>query len=205
MSCGIGHRCGLDLALLCLWFRSVATAPIRPLVWEPPCAVRAALKRQKKKRTQWTSLQNRYWLTHFEKLMVSKGNRLVGVGRWAGGLGWKCSKIGLWWLLYNSKCNKIHGVTKRKATYWNPLAWKEKDFSEWREKWKWLGRRWWMEMHSSSSVCSQEETRVVWEQSNKQKHNWKALLNWRSKYVWPRRKPTKMTQAYPDKIFNRQI
>jgi len=33
-----------------------------------------------KKRTEWTSLQNRYWLTDFEKVMVSKGDSLVGGG-----------------------------------------------------------------------------------------------------------------------------
>ena len=36
-----------------LWCRLVATAPIRPLAWEPPCAEGAALemaKRQKKKK-----------------------------------------------------------------------------------------------------------------------------------------------------------
>ena len=31
MSCGIDHRCGLDLTLLWLWHRPAATAPIRPL------------------------------------------------------------------------------------------------------------------------------------------------------------------------------
>ena len=40
MSCGVGRRHGLDLALL--W------APIRPLAWELPYAVGAALKRQNK-------------------------------------------------------------------------------------------------------------------------------------------------------------
>ena len=38
-----------DLALLWLWRRPAATAPIRPLAWEPPCAEGAALKRQKTK------------------------------------------------------------------------------------------------------------------------------------------------------------
>ena len=33
---------------------------------------------------------------------------------WAGGLGWKCYKTGLWWSLYNYKCNKIHWVKKIK-------------------------------------------------------------------------------------------
>ena len=32
------------------------------------------------KRTEWTSLQNRCWLTDFEKLTVSRGDSLVGVG-----------------------------------------------------------------------------------------------------------------------------
>ena len=39
MSCGVGCRRGSDSALLWLWCRQVATAPIRPLAWEPPYAV----------------------------------------------------------------------------------------------------------------------------------------------------------------------
>ena len=53
MSCDVGRRRGSDLALLWLWHRPVATAPIRPLSWEPPYAAGAALgkaKRQKKKK-----------------------------------------------------------------------------------------------------------------------------------------------------------
>ena len=50
MSCGIGHRLGLDPALPWLWCRLVATASIRPLAWEPPYAAAAAFKRQKKKK-----------------------------------------------------------------------------------------------------------------------------------------------------------
>ena len=53
VSCGVGRRCGSDPALLWLWRRPVATAPIRPLAWEPPYAEGAAQeiakKRQKKK------------------------------------------------------------------------------------------------------------------------------------------------------------
>ena len=37
-----------DPALLWLWHRLAAAAPIRPLAGEPPYAVGAALKRQKK-------------------------------------------------------------------------------------------------------------------------------------------------------------
>ena len=37
----------MDHALLWLWCKPVAIAPIRPLAWEPPCAEGVALKRQK--------------------------------------------------------------------------------------------------------------------------------------------------------------
>ena len=49
MNCGIGCRHGLDPELLWLWRRLAAIAQIRLLAWEPPYAVGAALKRQKKK------------------------------------------------------------------------------------------------------------------------------------------------------------
>ena len=45
MSCGVGCRHSLDLALW-LWCRPVATTLSGPLAWEPPYATRAALKRQ---------------------------------------------------------------------------------------------------------------------------------------------------------------
>ena len=53
MSYGVGHRFSSDLALLWLWRRPAAAAPIGPLSWEPPYALGAALektKRQKKKK-----------------------------------------------------------------------------------------------------------------------------------------------------------
>ena len=50
MSYGVGCRRGSDPVLLWLWRRPAATAPIRPLAWEPPHAAGAALKRQKDKK-----------------------------------------------------------------------------------------------------------------------------------------------------------
>ena len=50
MSCGVGHRCGLDPTLLLLRRRPAATAPIRPLAWEPPEATGTALEKTKKKK-----------------------------------------------------------------------------------------------------------------------------------------------------------
>ena len=44
MSCGVGHRRSLDLALL--WRRPAAAAPIIPLAWELPYATHEALKRK---------------------------------------------------------------------------------------------------------------------------------------------------------------
>ena len=48
MSCGVGRRHGSDPALLQLWRRAAAIAPIRPRAWEPPYAMGAALEKGKK-------------------------------------------------------------------------------------------------------------------------------------------------------------
>ena len=48
--CGVGHRHDSDPVLLWLWPRPAAIAPMRPLAWEFPYAMGAALKRKKKKR-----------------------------------------------------------------------------------------------------------------------------------------------------------
>ena len=59
VSCGVGCRHGSDPTLLWLWRRPIATTPIRPLAWEPPHAVGAALentKSQNKKKDQKKSL-----------------------------------------------------------------------------------------------------------------------------------------------------
>jgi len=50
VSCGVGCRRTLDLALLWLWCRPAAVAPIGPLAWELPYAACAALKKTKKER-----------------------------------------------------------------------------------------------------------------------------------------------------------
>ena len=61
MSCGVGYRRGWDPALLWLWRRPAATAPFRPLDWEPPYAMGAApekAKRQKKKTPTYLYITN---------------------------------------------------------------------------------------------------------------------------------------------------
>ena len=51
--CGVGCRRGSDPALLWLWCRLAATAPIRPLAWEPPYAAGAAQEMAKKKKRRF--------------------------------------------------------------------------------------------------------------------------------------------------------
>ena len=48
MSGGIVYQYGSDLALLWLWHRLAAGAPIQPLAWEPPYAMGMALEKTKK-------------------------------------------------------------------------------------------------------------------------------------------------------------
>ena len=50
MSCGLGRRHRLDVALLWLWHRMAAAGQIRSLAWEHPYAMGVAQKRQKKKK-----------------------------------------------------------------------------------------------------------------------------------------------------------
>ena len=63
VSCGVGCRRGWDPALLWLWRRPAATALMRPLAWESPYVVGAALKRQKEKEKQ-TLMGNHCILWH---------------------------------------------------------------------------------------------------------------------------------------------
>ena len=65
MSCGVGCRCGSNLAWLWLWCRPVASALIRLLAWEPLYAEGVALektKKKKKKKKQQTIM--RYTTSH---------------------------------------------------------------------------------------------------------------------------------------------
>ena len=71
VSCGVGHRHGLDPALL--WHRPAATGPIWPLAWELLYATGVALKKKskskiKKKRKAWVRMGR--LLTLFVKLML---------------------------------------------------------------------------------------------------------------------------------------
>ena len=75
MSCSVGYRHGLDLAVLWLWRRLAAVVPIRPLTWEPPYASGAALKRQKTKRKKEKETNNKKGnLKKKKKTQINAGN-----------------------------------------------------------------------------------------------------------------------------------
>ena len=57
MSSGVGRRRGLDPALLWLWRKLVATAPIRPLAWEPRYAEGTALEKAKRQKINKIKIQ----------------------------------------------------------------------------------------------------------------------------------------------------
>ena len=57
MSCGVGHRLGSDPALLWLWRRPAAVAPIGPLAWELIYAGGMALKNQNKQTNKQKTLK----------------------------------------------------------------------------------------------------------------------------------------------------
>ena len=77
MSCGVGCRRGSDPALLWLWRRPVATAPIQPLAWEPPYAAGAAqemAKRQKKKKKGNEEVQTIRCKIRYKDILYNMGN-----------------------------------------------------------------------------------------------------------------------------------
>ena len=59
MGCGVGHRRSLDPGLLWPWCRPVAIALIGPLAWKTPCAMGAALKRQKDQKKKKSQIKYR--------------------------------------------------------------------------------------------------------------------------------------------------
>ena len=71
MNCGVGCRRGLDPELLWLWCRPAATAPIRPLAWEPPYAVESCPRKGKKKKVSQPNQYNQS-LTMFLTFIEAK-------------------------------------------------------------------------------------------------------------------------------------
>ena len=82
MSCGIGRRHGLDLPLLWLWSRPVATALIRLLAWESPYAVGKALVKAKgQKKSQIRSSHHGSAVTNPTSIHEDVGS-IPGLAQW---------------------------------------------------------------------------------------------------------------------------
>ena len=75
MSFGVGCRCGSDPALLWLWRRLAATAPIGPLTWEPPYAAGAAQEMAKgtKKKKKLSTFSKQYLVNICGFILVEVG------------------------------------------------------------------------------------------------------------------------------------
>ena len=72
MGCGMGRRCGLDLALLWLWCRPAAVAPLQPLTWEPPYVGAALKDKKKKERNYWRNYTKLYRMSDWTVQNVAK-------------------------------------------------------------------------------------------------------------------------------------
>ena len=71
-----------DLALLWLWSRPAATAPIRPLAWEPPYAVGAALEKAKRQKKNFLGVPVvAQWLTNPTRNHDVAGS-IPGLAQW---------------------------------------------------------------------------------------------------------------------------
>ena len=78
MSCGVGHRHGLDLALPWLQHRPTAEAPIQRLAWETSYAMGAAQEMEKRQKKKYIYIYIHIY-AHMEFLL------------WHSGLGtWHC-------------------------------------------------------------------------------------------------------------------
>ena len=69
LGCGVGCRRSSDPVLLWLWWRPAATAPIQPLVWEPPYATGAALEKTQKKKKKRERERNEYFKTEQPRVL----------------------------------------------------------------------------------------------------------------------------------------
>ena len=69
MSCGVGHRLGLDLLLLWLWRRLAAVALIQPLAWELHMP-RVPPEKEKKKKKKKKKAHNITYVVFLSKMCL---------------------------------------------------------------------------------------------------------------------------------------
>ena len=109
ISCGVGRRCGLDLAFLWLWCRPAATAPIRPPAWESKYAMGEALKRQNNKKKK-KSLRNKH-SCNWHDIRIKERWSTSSIWR---NNGWKISQA----VNSNMLCASVRAVRKANIYPW---------------------------------------------------------------------------------------
>ena len=73
----VGHRHSLNPALLWLWSRLAAAAPMQPLAWESPSTVGAVLKSKKKgKKEKKRKKNSQMWPNIFLKVPKPEREKL---------------------------------------------------------------------------------------------------------------------------------
>ena len=82
MNCGVGHRHGLELAMLWLWCRPAASAPIGLLAGEPPYAMGVALKNIKKKKRKKEKMNRPITSTESDLKDLKNFNKQKSRTRW---------------------------------------------------------------------------------------------------------------------------
>ena len=86
MGCGVGRRHISDLALLWLWCRPAAVAPIRPLAWESLHDVDAAKKKPHKARISGFKPLSPFKVFYFSemglKIITFTFYKIIGVPIW---------------------------------------------------------------------------------------------------------------------------
>ena len=88
--------------MLWLWHRPAATAVIRPLAWEPPCATSLALKRQKRQKKKKKKRKKKKIL-HLKKQPVPRC-QLFTQNSYSNFIKWQLSVVPRQWSLLSPFC-----------------------------------------------------------------------------------------------------
>ena len=117
LCCGLWLQPQLDLAMVWLWCRPVATAPIQPLAWESPYVMGAALKRQRKKKERQENVPLFYKLPSGQTHWKAREREILRIGGLCSGEyliledtseRWEARKYCLWaWSSHNLSFIKV--------------------------------------------------------------------------------------------------
>ena len=93
MSCGVGRRHSSDPALLWLWHRPAAMAPIGSLAWEPPYARKQPKKWQKDKKKKERNMYVLFLSTIPEDDQFSSNHPRMKIRRGGESSHWEAERL----------------------------------------------------------------------------------------------------------------